>query len=86
MAQRDLFLEPIQARPQEPTDYENALAEALESAFSQNIDELPQIVGYLNENGPASPLGMTWTEETFTTETFEEEEIIDIYLLQPPID
>lgn len=68
MAQRDLFLEPHQARKHEPTGYENALADTLEMAFSQNISELPQLVDYLNENGPSAPDNLSWTEKSFTAE------------------
>ncbi|MFZ1388071.1 MAG: recombinase-like helix-turn-helix domain-containing protein [Thiolinea sp.] len=57
-----------QNRMAPPTDYENALADALESLFRQNKMELPEIVAGLNATGMHGPDGRYWTEESFQAE------------------
>jgi hypothetical protein len=54
-----------QTRPALPTDYENALGDALEGLFAQEVYELDAIIAGLNENGPADPDGKAWTEASF---------------------
>lgn len=68
MNQQPLYLEPVQARTEEPTDYENALGDALEAAFADGIDTLEPLVARLNETGVRAPGGEAWTPETFETE------------------
>lgn len=55
-----------QTRPALPSDYENALGDALEALFVREVFELGAIVAGLNENGPADPDGKPWTETSFT--------------------
>ena len=57
-----------QTRPAPLTDYENALADALQAIFGQQIYDLPGIVRRLNEQGPKPPAGAVWTEELFAAE------------------
>ncbi|TXH68341.1 MAG: hypothetical protein E6Q83_14740 [Thiothrix sp.] len=57
-----------QNRMAPPTEYENALADALEALFRQNKMELAEIVQGLNELGMHGPDGRYWTEESFQTE------------------
>ena len=54
-----------QTRPAPPSDYENALGDALEALFTREIYELDAIVTGLNESGPADPDGNPWTEASF---------------------
>ena len=57
-----------QTRAAPPTDYENALGDALESLFTQEIYELPEIVKRLNEGGLGAPDGKPWTKASFEAE------------------
>jgi len=57
-----------QTRPAPLSEYENALADALQATFGEEIYELPAIVRRLNERGPKPPQGGAWTEELFTAE------------------
>jgi len=50
------------------SEYENALADALQAIFGEEIYDLPAIVRRLNERGPKPPKGAAWTEELFTAE------------------
>jgi Recombinase-like helix-turn-helix domain len=54
-----------QTRPALPTDYENALGDALEALFTREVYELGAIVEGLNDSGPADPDGNPWTEASF---------------------
>jgi len=54
-----------QTRPAPPSEYENALGDALEALFSREIYDLDAIVAGLNESGPAAPDGEPWTEASF---------------------
>lgn len=56
-----------QTRPAPPTDYENALGDALEALFTREVYELDAIIAGLNETGPADPDGNPWTETSFTS-------------------
>ena len=68
MKQQPLYLEPVQSRTAAPTDYENALGDALEAAFADGIDALAPLVARLNETGVRAPNGEAWTPEMFETE------------------
>lgn len=60
-----------QTRPAVPTEYEAALASALEQIFAQRVYELPDIVAALNREGLRTPDGEAWTETNFQA-TFRE--------------
>ena len=66
---RELIVWQTRAAP--PTDYEEALASALEQIFTQRVYELPDIVAALNREGIRTPGGETWTEANFQS-TFRE--------------
>ena len=57
-----------QTRDAPPTDYENALGDALEEIFSEEVYELPDIVARLNGAGLTGPGGDAWTEDSFKAE------------------
>jgi hypothetical protein len=57
-----------QTRPTPATEYENALADALQEIFDADIVELPAIVAKLNAMGVQAPYGDAWTEESFRAE------------------
>lgn len=57
-----------QNRTAPPTDYENALGDALEKVFDSGAVELSEVVAKLNELGIKDPQGSAWTEESFTRE------------------
>lgn len=57
-----------QTRPAPLSDYETALADALQAIFGQEVYDLPGIVRRLNEQGPKPPKGAVWTEELFAAE------------------
>lgn len=58
-----------QTRPAPPTAAENALADALQAIFADEIYDLPQIVERLNRLGLAPPPGAErWTEASLRTE------------------
>lgn len=54
-----------QTRPAAPSDYENALGDALVACFEEGIDELAPLVARLNELAVKTPDGQAWTEENF---------------------
>ncbi len=60
-----------QTRPAAPTEYEEALASALEQIFTQRVYELPEIVAALNREGIRTPGGEAWSEANFQS-TFRE--------------
>jgi len=66
---RELIVWQTRAAP--PTEYEEALASALEQIFTQRVYELPEIVAALNREGIRTPGGETWTEANFQS-TFRE--------------
>jgi len=68
MKHKPLYLEPVQARTAEPTEYENKLGDALEAAFADGIVELEPLVARLNEMGVRAPNGDAWTPGLFETE------------------
>jgi len=58
-----------QTRPAAPTAAENALGDALQAIFSDEVYELPQIVERLNRMGLAAPAGAAaWTEASLRAE------------------
>ena len=54
-----------QTRSKPPSDYENALADALQDLFAREVYDLPAIVDGLNEVGVPAPDGEPWTPEGF---------------------
>jgi len=54
-----------QTRPAPPSDYENALGDALVACFEAGIEDLAPLVARLNELGVRTPDGKAWTEENF---------------------
>jgi hypothetical protein len=60
------YLSPHQSRQREPTDWEMALAGAIEAAFGNGHHELPALVAALNASRVRPREGGAWTEENFT--------------------
>jgi len=56
-----------QTRPAPPSDYENALGDALVACFEEGIDDLEPLVKRLNGLAVKTPDGQAWTEESFQT-------------------
>ncbi len=56
-----------QTRPSPPSDYENALGDALIACFEEGIGDLAPLVKRLNELAVKTPDGQAWTEENFQT-------------------
>ena len=54
-----------QTRPAPPSDYENALGDALVACFEEGIDELAPLVKRLNELAVKTPDGAAWTADNF---------------------
>ena len=59
------FLDPHQARPREPTSYEDLLGDSIERAFGAGHWELDALIGYLNKAGPLGPNGQPWTTQSY---------------------
>ncbi len=58
-----------QTRAAPPTAYEQALADALQAIFAEEIDDLPRIIARLDANGVTPPAGAArWTEASFRAE------------------
>jgi hypothetical protein len=57
-----------QTRVAAPTEYENALGDALQKIFADQVHDLPGIVSRLNASTVRAPGGVTWTEDIFTAE------------------
>lgn len=57
-----------QQRAGVPSAFENAMGEALEKIFGEEIYDLPEIVGRLNTMGLKTEAGEAWTEENFQIE------------------
>lgn len=57
-----------QTRPAPPTDYETRLADALELAFDDGIEDLDGLVARLNDLGVRTQDGQAWTVDAFTAE------------------
>ncbi len=60
-------LSPHQSRTNEPTDWELALAAALESAFTKGAHELDGLVAELNASRVRPREGGVWTADVFTS-------------------
>lgn len=54
-----------QSRSQAPTDFENALGDALETAFDAGAETPTDVVASLNAQGLHTPDGRPWTEDAF---------------------
>ena len=63
-----LYNETHQARSAAPTAYESLLGDSIERAFAMGIHDLPGLVGYLNQAGPAGPNGQPWTPASYDQE------------------
>ena len=63
-----LYHEPKQAQGRAPTDYENLLADAIESAFAAGVWELEPLLARLNAEGVKRADGTAWTAESFEAE------------------
>ena len=61
------YLSAHQSRSREPTDWEMALAGAIESAFTAGHRDLPTLVAALNASRVRPLGGGQWTESGFTT-------------------
>ena len=61
----DRYLEPHQARQRAATVFEDLLGDAIERAFGEGVQTLPELVAYINRSGPAGESGEAWTEENF---------------------
>lgn len=57
-----------QTRAAPPSEYESALADALERILGQGIHDLPGIVRHLCEMGAVDGTGLPFTDETFRRE------------------
>lgn len=57
-----------QSRAAPPGAHENALGDALEAMFSEEIYALDRIVHRLNDEGLRAPGGKAWTEASFRAE------------------
>lgn len=62
----DRYLEPHQARTRPPTEFENALGDAIEAAYAAGIHDLDGLVDYLRASGPDPRDGGSWTVPRFT--------------------
>ena len=62
------YLETHQTRSRAPTEYENLLADAMEQAFAQGIDDIDGLVERLNRDCVPSPGAKPWTAELFASE------------------
>ena len=62
------YLEIHQSRDRTPTEYENLLADAIEQAYAQGVQELIPLVERLNRDCVPSPGGKPWTPELFERE------------------
>ncbi len=68
MTREDRYLVVHQTRDHDPTDYENLLADGIESAFARGIQELDDLVRDLNRACVPSPGGKPWNEDMFINE------------------
>ena len=61
------YLSPHQSRSHEPTEWEMALAGALENAFTKGARTLPDLIVALNASRVRPLEGGTWTEANYTS-------------------
>jgi hypothetical protein len=66
--QADRYLNPHQARQRASTPHEDLLGDSIERAFATGIQELGELVAYLNQAGPRGPDGADWTADSFQAE------------------
>jgi hypothetical protein len=66
MAYQYPYLNPIQSRTQEPTAWQQELANAIESIFTRGARELDELIAGLNASRIRPPDGAKWTEQNFT--------------------
>jgi hypothetical protein len=57
-----------QSRTQEPTEYENLLAEGIERSYAAGIHDLEGLAANLQALCVPAPAGQTWTAELFAAE------------------
>lgn len=57
-----------QSRAAAPSDYENALGDALEAVFEDGAETPEQVVAGLNQHGLRRPDGQAWTAALFEAE------------------
>lgn len=62
------YLEPHQARSQEPTPYENLLGDSIERAFAADVTGIEDLATFLNEQGPQPQSAASWTTESLAAE------------------
>lgn len=60
------YLEPVQTRAQEPTAWQQELANAIEGVFTKGAREIDEVVAGLNGTRVRPPNGDDWTPENFT--------------------
>lgn len=60
------YLDPHQTRSQEPTQWQQELANAIESIFAKGARELDELIAGLNASRVRAPDGAKWTEQNFT--------------------
>jgi hypothetical protein len=60
------YLDPHQTRSQEPTAWQQELANAIESIFTKGARELDELIAGLNASRVRPPDGAKWTEQNFT--------------------
>lgn len=57
-----------QTRSEEPTEYENLLAEGIERSFAAGIHDIEGLAANLNVMCVPAPAGQPWTADLFATE------------------
>jgi hypothetical protein len=60
------YLDAHQSRTQDPTQWQQELANAIESVFAKGARELDEVVAGLNGTRVRPPNGADWTPEIFT--------------------
>lgn len=60
------YLDPHQTRTHEPTQWQQELANAIESVFAKGARELDEVIAGLNGTRVRPPTGADWTPENFT--------------------
>jgi hypothetical protein len=66
MAYEYPYFSPHQTRTQEPTAWQQDLANAIEGVFSRGARELDEVVAGLNASRVRPPNGGDWTADNFT--------------------
>jgi hypothetical protein len=60
------YLNPVQTRTDEPTAWQQELANAVEGVFMKGAREIDEVVAGLNGTRVRPPNGADWTPENFT--------------------